>query len=158
MAAFTTVALLGLTALKAVSQVKQSEAEAKAAVAQGEFAAKTKAKETKLKAARAQSSFLTSGLTLEGTPMAAIQDIFSTGLEDVEQIATNVNRRSKNIISSGRTAALGTLASGIGGSFGGGDIFGDSAGGFTVPFTGSGSTISAGGSPIPGVKPTRIQF
>jgi len=45
-------------------------------------------------------------------------------LEDIDQITTNANTRSKNAISAGRTAALGTLAQGIGGSFGGGDIFG----------------------------------
>jgi len=72
MAAFSTLAIIGLTALSAVSQIKQSEREAEAIAEQGTLAAKSKAKETKLRAARAQSSFITSGLTLEGTPMAAI--------------------------------------------------------------------------------------
>ncbi len=144
MAAFSTLAIIGLTALQTVSQLKQSERAAETAIAQGELDAKTKAKETKLRAVRAQSSFLTSGLTLEGTPMAAIQDIFKTGLEDVEQISTNANRRSKNIISSGRTQALGTLASGVSGSFGGGDIFDTNA---ALGSQGSVSRIIEFGSP-----------
>ena len=127
MAAFSTLAIIGLTAFQAVSQIKQSEREAEATVKAGDLQAEAKGKETRLRAARAKSSFLTSGLTLEGTPMAAIGDIFKTGLEDIDQISTNTNTRAKNIISSGRTQALGTLASGIGGAFGTGDIFGGSA-------------------------------
>ena len=118
-----TIAILGLSLFKANAAIKQSEREAQAVAEQGTLQAKEKGKETRLRAARVQSSFLTSGLTLEGTPMAAIQSTFSTGLEDINQITENANKRSKNIISSGRTAALTELASGIAGGFGGGDIF-----------------------------------
>lgn len=152
-----TIAIIGLSLLQANQQMRTAESQAKATVRQGELAAGEKAKETRLRAARVQSSFLNSGLTLEGTPMMAIQDTFSTGLADVDQIRENANASSKNIISQGRAEALGTIASSVSGSFGSGDLFGGSSG-FTVPFTGSAPSISDGGLPMPGRKPTRINF
>jgi hypothetical protein len=141
MAAFSTIALVGFAALSAVQQVRASEASADAAAAEGAAKVKSKAKETRIRAARAQSSFLTSGLTLDGTPMAAIEDIFSTGQEDIDQITSNTNTQTGNIISSGRTQALGTLASSVGGAFGGGNIFGGATVGSTL---GSQGSISRG--------------
>jgi len=155
-----TIAILGLSLFQADAAISQSKDEARATVQQGELAAKEKSKETRLKAARIQSSFLTSGLTLEGTAMNAIQQTFATGKADVNQIISNTNTRSKNIISSGRTQALGKLAGSVSGGFGVGDIFDSSfsAGGFTVPGTGSASSVNDFGIPIPGTKPTRINF
>lgn len=119
-----TIVILGLSLFKANAAIEQSEDRAKAIAEQGSLQAKKKGKEVRLRAARQQSSFLTSGLTLEGTPMAAIQSTFATGLEDIDLISTNANKRAKNAISAGRTAAIGELAGGIAGSFGSGDIFG----------------------------------
>ena len=140
-----TAIILGLVALKASQQMKAGEqqakqlndlaqAQAKAGVKEGEFAAKNKAREVTLRAARLQSSFLTSGLTLEGTPGSAIQSTFSTGLEDVNQILSNTSQSSRNAVAQGRfqanaafnrgrSEALGTLITGAafaGSSFGGG--------------------------------------
>lgn len=136
-----TIALLGLSVLKASSAISQSEDEAQAVVDQANIQAENKGKEVRLRTARQQSSFLTSGLTLEGTPMASIQSTFETGLQDINQITTNANKRSKNIVSAGRTQALGELAGGIAGGFGGGDIFGGATVGSTF---GSQGSISRG--------------
>lgn len=123
MAAFSTLAMVGLAAFQASQTIKQSKAEAQSIVDQADLAAASKAKETKLKAARIQSSFLTSGLTLEGTPMSTIQSTFDTGLEDVNQITTNANTQAKQTISAGRTGALTSLASTAMGTIGSGDLF-----------------------------------
>ena len=114
---------IGSSLLQARATNQAAEADAEAVVRQGELQGREKAKEVRLRAARQQSSFLTSGLTLEGTPMAAIQSTFATGLEDINQISENTNIRSKNIISTGRTEALSGLAGSVAGSFGSGDIF-----------------------------------
>lgn len=115
-----TALIVGMNALSAVGSIQQSKAQAKAAVQEGNIAAQNKAKETKLKAASLQTSFLNSGLTLEGTPMSVIEDTFNTGMQDINQIKSNYDNKAKNIISAGRTEALGKLASGMSGmDFGG---------------------------------------
>lgn len=158
-----TVLLLGLTAFKASQQMSAARdqakainanaaaraqsyaAEAKATAKEGTLAAKNKAQQVKLKAASQQSSFLNSGLTLEGTPMSVIQSTFDVGLEDVNQILENYGTNSKNLtnqgknalitgsaeaksaFSAGRSEALGTLVGGVSG----------------LDFTGSGSVINS---------------
>jgi len=107
----TTAIMLGLTTLSAMSSMSNANKEAKAAIAEGNIVAANKAKETKLKAARLQTSFLNSGLTLEGTPMAAIDDTFSTGLADIGQISSNYNNKAKSAINKGRSQALSGFAS-----------------------------------------------
>lgn len=119
-----TIVILGLSLLQADAAISQSEDQAKAVINQANLDAENKAKETRFRAARQQVSFLNSGLTLDGTPMAAIQSTFKTGLEDVNQISSNANAQAKNIISAGRAEAIGKLASGVSGvSFGSGDMF-----------------------------------
>lgn len=158
-----TVLFLGLTALKASQQISAGRdqakdindiaaANAKVAVAEGDIASKNKAQEVALKAARTTSSFLSSGLTLEGTPMSAIQNTFDVGLEDVNQIISNTSARSRNIVAqgvsqassafeTGRSAAMETVVSGVSGaSFG--SLGGGTAG--TTSAAGFGSTGTAG--------------
>tara|TARA_R110000851_G_scaffold246062_1_gene398765 strand:- start:6495 stop:6962 length:468 start_codon:yes stop_codon:yes gene_type:complete len=125
MAAFTTAALIGLSVFSAVSSIGAAEDQAEATVEQANLEAENKAKQVRLKAASQQVSFLNSGLTLDGTPLSAIQNTFDTGISDVNQITSNANTQAKNIISSARTDAIGSIAGSFAGaSFGGGDIFG----------------------------------
>lgn len=86
-----------------------ANAQAESVVSQGNIAASEKAKETRMRAARAKASFLSSGLTLEGTPSAAIGGIFDTGLKDVQNIRSNANAQSKNIMSQARTQVIGDI-------------------------------------------------
>lgn len=110
----------GLTAFKAVSAISnasdQAKAitqnarnQAKAAQQNAQFqaqanldaanlASKEKAKQIRYAAARQTVSFLSSGLTLEGTPEAVIGETYSTGLEDLTQIAKNANTTNSNLI------------------------------------------------------------
>lgn len=108
-----TIVLLGLTGLSTMNSINSSEKEAKATIAEGNIAASNKSKETRAKAARLSSSFLNSGLTLEGTPMSTIENTYNTGLEDINQISSNYNNKAKSIISKGRSSALSSFASGI---------------------------------------------
>lgn len=119
-----TIAILGLALFQADAAIGQSEDEAQAVIDQANLDAENKSKETRLRAARQQVSFLNSGLTLEGTPLSAINSTFDTGIADVNQITSNANKQAKNIIASGRTQAIGSLGqAALGTSFGGGDMF-----------------------------------
>lgn len=157
---------IGSTLLVADQVARSAQSEAKATVAAGDIAAENKAKQTRLRAARQQLSFINSGLTLEGTPMAVLEGTFATGLEDIQQIQSNAQTTAKNALRAGRTQVLSGLAQGAAGAFGGGGFGGGggggsifSGGGFTVPFTGSSKAqFGIGGVPIPGTKPTRINF
>lgn len=119
---------VGMQALQGQQQMKNARAQASAIAQQGALDAQNKARETQLKAARLKSSFLNSGLTLEGTPMKVIEGTYDIGLQDINQIIGNANARSKNTMAAARSEALGGLASsvsgvafsGISGSFGSG--------------------------------------
>lgn len=119
-----TALFLALSVISASGKMNQAKSAAGQTVANGEIAAKEKAKEVRYKVARQTSSFLNSGLTLEGTPQDVIGDTFDTGLQDIGQIRTNANNQSKNIISSARSEAIGQIA----GSFGMAAMSGGSAG------------------------------
>ncbi len=108
------IATAVLSAASAVSGIQTANKAAKAKVQEGNLVLANKAKEIKAKASKAKVGFLNSGLTLEGGPTLAIDSIFDTGLEDINQIRTNYNTASKNIISEGRTKALEKLASAAG--------------------------------------------
>ncbi len=118
-----TIALVGFSAIQASQAYNQAEARAKAITEDGKLRAKNKAKETVYSAARLKQSFLSGGLTLEGTPMSVLNETFTTGFEDVSQIATNANRSSNVAIGEGRTKALNSLKSSFSG-FGGGSVGG----------------------------------
>jgi len=169
MPAFSSIAIGALTLLKAQQQVSAAKSKSDAVIAEASLAATNKRKQVQRKAASQVSSFLTSGLTLDGTPQGVIQETFATGLEDVNQIIQNAKTQSKQIISAGRAEALGSLASGFGSAFASGGLSGDGqrAGGLdltgdlkgiNVPFTGRSASFSAGGTIIPPSKPTRINF
>lgn len=106
-----TFLLVGLSIAKADADIRAAEKQAQAVVAQGNIQAKNKAKQIQRQASRAKVSFLQSGLTLEGTPITAIESIFDTGLEDINLIRTNTNTQAKNILSQARNRAILGLAS-----------------------------------------------
>lgn len=106
--------------LKAISQMNAATAQAKQAAQQGTIDAKQRAKEVSFAAARQTASFLSSGITLEGTPMTVENETFNTGKEDVQNIINGANAKSKNIVSAGRSQAIGTIVSGFSGFSSGG--------------------------------------
>lgn len=141
-----TVLFAALTGISAISKMsaandqaeaitKNAEAQAKSLKTEGELATEERAKKLRYDAARQTSSFLTSGITLEGTPEAVLGETYDTGKADILNIKkgyntqmTNVisaaNAQSKSIISSARSAVIGDIAKSFGGmSFGSGGMF-----------------------------------
>ncbi len=106
-----TIALAALTTASVYSSVSAGQKQAKQIVAQGELAAREKAKEVRLRTSRAKVSFLSSGLSLEGTPLNALESMFNTGIEDINQIRSNANAGAKNAIASARSQALRSITS-----------------------------------------------
>lgn len=115
-----TILMVASTAFKAVSAISNAKSEAKiiaqnasnqakvnqinaknqaqANLDAANLASKEKAKQIRYAAARQTTSFLSSGLTLEGTPDAVIGETYSTGLEDLNQISKNANTTNSNLI------------------------------------------------------------
>lgn len=117
-----TFVALGATIAGGVQQMEAAEDAAAAEVRRGDIEADNTAKRVRRQAGQAKTSFLSSGLELSGTPMAAIESIFDTGLEDINLIQSNSQSRAKNIISDARSGfitSLGTsvLSAGMGGGF-----------------------------------------
>lgn len=123
-----TILFAALTGLSAISKMNAAQDQADATVKAGNIAAENEAQKTRLRAASATTSFLQSGLTLEGTPTLAINDIFNTGIKDVNQIRSNANNTAKNQIAAGRSEAISTIA----GSFAGADLGGSMGSMFTT--------------------------
>jgi hypothetical protein len=148
-----TAIFVSLIAAQAISQVSNASSQAKVARTnalakssalkqEGDLAVSEKAKEIKLRGARQTSSFITSGLTMEGTPMDVLNETFDVGIADIQNIGRNyqTNREnvlrggaaeSSSIINAGRTEAIGTIASGAGsyaGGSGAGAMFGAQGG------------------------------
>ena len=133
-----TIAIIGLSLFQAKASMDAAEDQAQAGIDQANIQSENKAKEVRIKAARQRSSFLNSGLTLEGTPLSAINSTFNSGIADINQITSNANKSSKNLISNARTEAITSLATtAIGTGFGSGNPFasgnsGSANGGFNA--------------------------
>ncbi len=106
-----TAIMAALMAVKTYGTIKQGKEQAKEFVRKGEFETKQKAKEIRMRAAAAKTSFLSSGLSLEGTPAMSLSSMFSVGMEDIQQIMTNANISAKGAISAARTKAISDIAS-----------------------------------------------
>lgn len=112
MAAFTGVktiaGLLGAKSqIKAISQQQaeiarvaslNAKSQAESLAKEGALVAREKGKETQARAGATRLSYLSAGLTMEGTPDAVANDIFNIGLEDIRQIGSNYATRSRNIV------------------------------------------------------------
>lgn len=106
------IAGVGFGAMKSATELKNARSEAKATIKAGELSAKNKAIQTSALAAQQKSSFLTSGLELEGTPISVISSTYRTGKEDVQQILENANIKSSNIMGKARSGVLTNLMQG----------------------------------------------
>lgn len=148
-----TLILIGLAVAQGVSGVIAANKQAKAITKSAAIEAQNKAKETRIRAARAQVSFLSSGLSLEGTPEQSIENLFITGQKDISNIRANAQTEAKNLIGAARNSAIFGVAMAAAPAVSGGF----SSQGFAVPGTGASATTSAGGTIIPGSKPAFIK-
>lgn len=152
-------ALSGVKAISAMSEAskqakavkRNAEAQTEAMRVEGELAAKEKTKQIRQRAAQQTQAFLSSGITLEGTPEIVLNDTFTTGMEDLDNITKGYNTRIgntisganadiENIISSGRSGAI----EGIMSSFGGADV----GGSFGAMFDSGSFALRTGGQSL----------
>lgn len=148
-----TLAIAGFQGMQAVNTMKQGDRAANAAVAQGQIALQNSANNTIRTTGKLQSSFLQSGLTLEGGPMDVITRAFASGNTDLSRIASNTNATAKNDINSARSKAIEGLVQGVGGASMGSSLMsgaGDFASGFGDGFSNAfnnGATLQTGATP-----------
>ena len=105
------VASLAMTGMGIVSGLKNAKNQAKSVAAEGAMKAKERAKQTRMLAGKQKASFLNSGISLEGegTTQNMFDDTYGTGLEDINQIKSNYNAQSKNIMGAARSKAMADL-------------------------------------------------
>lgn len=96
----------GASVYQGMKATKAAKNEASAITEQARLESENKARETVRAAGTLQSSFLSSGITMEGTPMEVLKRTYQYGREDINQIAKNANARSKNIMTKARTEML----------------------------------------------------
>lgn len=125
-----TILFMAFTGLQAVSSMMNANSQADAAIRTGNLQMQEQAKKTRYAAARQTTSFLNSGITLEGTPQDVIQETFTTGIADVKQIGANANTTANNIIGEARTKAIGSIASSFGSFSSGGTSLTTQAGSY----------------------------
>lgn len=97
-----------------VMQYQQGKDQAKAAARQGDILAAQSEKKTLKLASAQKASFLSSGLTLDGTPQDVLEETFTLGKEDIGQIKDYYGQTAKNAYSTGRTGLITGIASAAG--------------------------------------------
>jgi hypothetical protein len=155
---FRLLALLGLTAIQNIQTINQAKKQAGALVREGEIAASNKARDVMRQAARQRSSFLTSGLTLEGTPEQVIGQTYDTGLQDVNLMRSNTNTQSKNIIGQARSQMLSNIMGTVSGfAMGSGAGFESTVNKYN-PFKGKSSLLGRTASAVDPFSANRMGF
>ena len=105
------LAIIGFQALSQVSGINAATKSAKAVAREGEYAAQQVADNTIRTTGKLTTSFLQSGITLEGGPMDVLKQAFSKGYTDISRIQTNANTEAKNIMSGARSKFIEKMAS-----------------------------------------------
>lgn len=122
-----TVAIAGFAALQAANTLKEGDQQAKGIVKAAEYQASNSADNTLRGAGKLQTSFLQSGLTLEGGPMDVLTQAFGQGRTDINRLASNANNASKNAVNAARSKAIAGLMTAAGSASMGSSMF-DAAG------------------------------
>lgn len=150
----------GANVYQGMQESKQQKKMAQATAAEGTMQVEQMARksedirlQTARMAATQKTSFLTSGLELEGTPFNVLSDTYALGQKDLIDLQKDIrttaniyNQRSANYMSASRSAMVGGI---IGGVTSAASIYGMS-GGFGVENMGG---VKTGTPPIPGRKP-----
>ncbi len=118
----TSAAMIALTAVSAIGKMSAASAQADAAVTQGNQEASNQVIKTDIQAGQATAGFLSSGFTFAGTAKAAVNDIYATGITDVNRINSNAKTTATNDIAAGRSAAIAGIASTAGMAAAGGSM------------------------------------
>lgn len=140
-----TLAIAGYSALQAKNSMDQGTAAAKAATQEAQYKTMQVADQTVRQAGSLKTSFLQSGLTLEGGPMDVLTQAFNKGQTDIGRIAASANITAKNDINTARTKALQGLAGSAGSAFAFTSFANDFGGGFSSGFDNA-ATFQTGAS------------
>ena len=106
----TAVIVGGLSLAKGVGEYNQAKSAARATAREGAIAVENRKKEIQNLVARQKIGYIQSGVELEGTPQAVMQDTYNTGIADMEAIAGSYNQRIKNSLTAARAQLLGSIA------------------------------------------------
>lgn len=107
----TAIIVGGLQLAKTVSEYNQAKSDARATAREGAIAMDNRKKEIQMLAARQKINYLNSGVELEGTAQAVMQDTYNTGIEDLNAIQSSYNQTIKNKMTQARANLLGGIAS-----------------------------------------------
>lgn len=106
----TAILVGGLTLAKGVGDYNQAKSSARATANEGRIAIANRKREIQELVARQKIGYLQSGVELEGTAQAVMQDTYNKGVEDVNAIAGTYNKSIKNQMTAARAQLLGNIA------------------------------------------------
>lgn len=106
----TAILIGGLSLAKGVGEYNQAKSSARATAREGEIAVENRKKEIQNLVAKQKIGYLQSGVELEGTAQAVMQDTYNTGIADMEAIAGSYNQNIKNSLRAARAQLLGSIA------------------------------------------------
>lgn len=106
----TALVIGGLSIASGIGQYNQAKSKARATARQGERAIENRKNEILALASKQKMAYLDSGVELEGTPQAVIQDTYNTGLADIADIKSATRKSIKNQLTSARANLLGSIA------------------------------------------------
>ena len=107
----TAIVVGGLSLAKGIGEYNQAKSGARATAREGEIAIANRKKEIQDLVAKQKIGYLQSGVELEGTAQAVMQDTYQTGIKDVQALASSYNKNIKNQLTSARARLLGSIAS-----------------------------------------------
>lgn len=102
-----------------ISQASAANQQAKNAQQEAEAQARIEARNNIEAEARQKVAFLSSGVSLEGSPLVVLQETQSRGDVNIDNIIDSGERQASSISSSGRQALFGGLTSAAGTAVGG---------------------------------------
>jgi hypothetical protein len=106
----TAILIGGLQLAKGVGEYNQAKSSARATAREGEIAVENRKKEIMQLVAKQKVGYIQSGVELEGTAQAVMQDTYNTGIADMEAIAGSYNQNIKNSLRAARAQLLGSIA------------------------------------------------
>jgi hypothetical protein len=107
------VSALGSGIAQGISSVQNAKSEAKAIQQSATEQIDERARTAKKLMSEQKTSFLKGGVYFTGTPEEVINETYETSLKDINAIANNSNKQSKNLIRQGKTAFYSSIMNGI---------------------------------------------
>ena len=107
------VAGLANGAVQGISQARNARNEAKALQAQTKDKVNERARQARKLMSQQKTSFLKSGVYLEGTPEAVINETYDTSLEDINAMIKDTDIATNNLMRQGRTAFFSSIIDGV---------------------------------------------